>query len=56
MSGDNGITFRYDPTGMQWIFNLKTNSTYAVGNTYSIIADLHDGADPANSAHIAIKR
>jgi hypothetical protein len=56
MSGDNGTTFRWDPTGMQWIFNLKTNSTYAVGNTYSIIADLHDCADPANSAAIAIKR
>jgi len=39
-SGDNGINFRYDPTGMQWIFNLKTNSTYAVGDTYqSPLAD-----------------
>jgi hypothetical protein len=56
MSGDNGDTFRWDPTGMQWIFNLKTNSSYAVGDTYSIVADLHDGAMPPNSASIAIKR
>jgi hypothetical protein len=35
-SGDNGINFRYDPVGMQWIFNLKTNSSYGVGDTYQI--------------------
>jgi hypothetical protein len=38
----NGDTefFRWDPTGMQWIFNLKTNSSYLVGKTYQISADL----------------
>jgi hypothetical protein len=54
MSGDNGINFRYDPTGMQWIFNLKTNSSYAVGNTYKIIATLDD--ETTHEAYIAIKR
>jgi len=54
MSGDNGINFRYDPTGMQWIFNLKTNSTYYVGATYQITAHLDDGTD--HNVSIAIKR
>jgi hypothetical protein len=54
MSGDNGDTFRWDLTGMQWIFNLKTNSSYTVGDSYLIWADLHDGAD--HNVPIAIKR
>jgi hypothetical protein len=54
MSGDNGINFRYDATGMQWIFNLKTNSTYAVGDTYQITANLDDGT--SHDVAIAIKR
>jgi hypothetical protein len=54
MSGDNGINFRYDSTGMQWIFNLKTNSSYVVGNTYKIIAHLDDGTD--HEVFINIKR
>jgi hypothetical protein len=53
-SGDNGINFRYDPTGMQWIFNLKTNSTYSVGDTYQITANLDDGT--SHNVTIAIKR
>lgn len=54
MSGDNGINFRYDPTGMQWTFNLQTNSTYYVGATYLITAHLDDGTD--HNVSIAIKR
>ena len=53
MSGDNGDNFRYDPTGMQWIFNLKTNSTYLVGTTYQISATLDDGT--THNVPIAIK-
>jgi hypothetical protein len=52
-SGDDGINFRYDPTGMQWIFNLKTNSTYDVGCTYLIWANLGDGVD--HNVAISIK-
>lgn len=36
---------RYDPTGMQWIFNLKTNNTYYVGNTYKIQVFPNDGSE-----------
>ena len=53
-SGDNGINFRYDPIGMQWIFNLKTNSSYGVGDTYQIEAHLDDGTQ--HNVTIAIKR
>jgi hypothetical protein len=53
-SNDNGINFRYDPTGMQWIYNLKTNSSYDVGFTYQITAHLDDGTD--HNVSIAIKR
>jgi hypothetical protein len=53
MSGDNGDNFRYDPTGQQWIFNLKTNSTYIVSDTYQITAHLDDGTD--HIVAIAIK-
>jgi len=53
-SGDNGINFRYDPVGMQWIFNLKTNSSYGVGDTYQIEAHLDDGTQ--HNVTIAIKR
>ncbi len=44
-SNDNGIYFRWDPTGMQDIFNLKTGASlgYVVGNTYTITATLDDG-------------
>jgi hypothetical protein len=40
-SGDDGDSFRYEAPN--WIFNLKTNTTYAVGVTYQIWADLDDG-------------
>jgi hypothetical protein len=52
-SGDDGYLYRWDPTGMQWIFNLKTNSTYDIGCTYLIWADLGDGVD--HNVPIAIK-
>jgi hypothetical protein len=52
-SNDNGINFRYDPTGMQWIYNLKTNSTYDVGATYKITAHLDDGTN--HDVYINIK-
>ena len=48
------INFRYDPTGLQWIFNLKTNSEYIVGNTYKITAHLDDGTD--HNVYINIER
>jgi hypothetical protein len=53
LSGDAGDNFRYDPTGQQWIFNLKTNSTYIVSDTYQITAHLDDGTD--HNVSIAIK-
>ena len=53
MSGDNGIIFRYDPTGMQWIFKLKTNNTYGVGDAYNIVAHMDDGT--THQAAISIK-
>lgn len=53
----NGDTefFRWDPTGMQWIFNLKTGTiyNYAAGKTYQITAHLDDGTD--HKVTIAIK-
>ena len=52
-SGDDGILFRWDPTDMQWIFNLKTNNTYDIGCTYLIWANLGDGVD--HNVPIAIK-
>lgn len=52
-SGDDGFLFRWDPADMQWIFNLKTNSTYEIGCTYLIWADLGDGVD--HNVPIAIK-
>jgi len=45
--------FRWDPTGMQWIFNLKTNTSYAVGATYKITATLDDGT--SRDVYISIK-
>jgi hypothetical protein len=38
---------------LQWIFNLKTNSTYIVSDTYQITAHLDDGTD--HNVSIAIK-
>jgi hypothetical protein len=52
-SGDDSINFRWDPTGMQWIFNLKTNSTYDINCTYLIWADLGDGV--THNVAISIK-
>jgi len=51
----NGDTtyFRWDPTDMQWIFNLKTTNMYYIGNSYTIHAVLGDGTD--NTATISIK-
>ena len=48
------INFRYDPTGLQWIFNLKTNNEYIVGNAYKITAHHDDGTD--RDVYINIKR
>jgi hypothetical protein len=45
--------FRWDPTGMQWIFNLKTNTSYAVGATYKITATLDD--ETTHDVYISIK-
>jgi hypothetical protein len=42
-NGDTDFA-RWDPTGMQWIFNLKTNSTYTVGDTYGIQVLPNDGS------------
>jgi hypothetical protein len=51
-SGDNGTLFRWsDPN---WIYNLKTNGSYAVDNTYRIVATLDDGT--IHDVHISIKK
>ena len=54
-SGDNGINFRYsDVCGFsQWIFNLKTNNTYALNATYRVVANLNDGT--THEVFISIK-
>jgi hypothetical protein len=52
LSGDNGDNFRYDATGMQWIFNLKTDTTYHVGDSYQITASLDDGTTHNASSSI----
>jgi hypothetical protein len=54
LSGDNGINFRYDPTGQQWIFNLKTNTSYGLGDTYKITATLDD--ETTHDVSIGIKK
>jgi hypothetical protein len=51
-NGDTDFA-RWDPTGMQWIFNLKTNSTYGVGDTYKIQVFPNDGSE--HHANISIK-
>jgi hypothetical protein len=51
-NGDTDFA-RWDPIGMQWIFNLKTNSTYNVGNTYGIQVLPNDGS--THQANISIK-
>jgi hypothetical protein len=51
-SGDNGIKFRYsDPN---WIFNLKTNTSYSLDTTYMIWAVLDD--ETVHSVQISIKK
>ena len=42
-SGDSGNTFRYDPSGDQYVFNLSTKSM-TIG-TWSLRGDLGDGVD-----------
>lgn len=43
-SNDNGVYFRFSGApGMQWIYNLKTDSTYKLGATYVVRATLDDG-------------
>ena len=51
-NGDTDFA-RWDPTGLQWIFNLKTNTTYAVGTTYKIQVFPNDGSE--HDALISIK-
>lgn len=51
-NGDTDFA-RWDPTGLQWIFNLKTNTTYYVGNTYGIQVLPNDGT--THTANISIK-
>jgi hypothetical protein len=53
-SNDNGDLFRYDPVGMQWIYNLQTKVGYIVSDTYQISADLGDGVD--HNVSISIKK
>ena len=54
LSGDNGDNFRYDPTGQLWIFNLKTNTSYGLGDTYKITATLDD--ETTHDVLIGIKK
>jgi hypothetical protein len=49
-SNGDTLFFRWEPTGQFWIFNLKTNSSYAVGATYEIQPSTVD-----NTAKISIK-
>jgi hypothetical protein len=49
-SNGDTLYFRWEPTDLFWIFNLKTNSSYAVGATYEIQPSTLD-----NSAKISIK-
>jgi hypothetical protein len=51
-NGDTDFA-RWDPTGLQWIFNLKTNSSYMVGTTYKIQVFPNDGSE--HDALISIK-
>jgi hypothetical protein len=44
---------RWDPTGLQWIFNRKTNTSYRVGDTYKIQVFPNDGSE--HDALISIK-
>ena len=40
-SGDNGTLFRW--SAPNWIFNLKTSTSWGANNTYRIVAALDDG-------------
>jgi hypothetical protein len=51
-NGDTDFA-RWDPTGMQWIFNLKTNTSYGVGTTYKVQVLPNDGSE--HNALISIK-
>lgn len=51
-NGDTDFA-RWDPTGLQWIFNLKTNNTYMVGTTYKVQVFPNDGSE--HDALISIK-
>ncbi len=52
-AGDPGDTFRYSTDDMLWIFNLKTNNSYYIGNSYWINANLDDGT--TRQVQISIK-
>jgi uncharacterized repeat protein (TIGR01451 family) len=47
IAADAGVTFRYDPSGQQYIFNWGTKTLQAGG--YTIMADLHDGSPPISA-------
>jgi hypothetical protein len=47
IAADAGVTFRYDPTAQQYIFNWGTKNLQAGG--YTIMADLHDGGPPISA-------
>jgi hypothetical protein len=51
-SNDNTWYFRYSDG--QWIYNLKTNTSYLLNSTYIICAHLDDGT--THEVHISIKR
>jgi hypothetical protein len=51
-SNDNTWYFRYSDG--QWIYNLKTNTSYLLNSTYIIRAHLDDGT--TRDVHISIKR
>jgi hypothetical protein len=51
-SNDNTWYFRYSDG--QWIYNLKTNTSYSLNSTYIIRAHLDDGT--THEVHISIKR
>ena len=53
-SNDNTWYFRYSHSEGQWIYNLKTNTSYLLDSTYIIRAHLSDGT--TREVHISIKR
>jgi hypothetical protein len=53
LAADPGVTFRYDPTAQQYIFNLGTSKTWS--GTYQITANLNDGKVITSLVELRVK-